>query len=45
MRKLYNCNNNKNRSYQEEQINFKVKEIDKNANEEHGAVSSTGPYS
>ena len=24
---------------------FKVKEIDKNAHEEHGAVSSTGPYS
>ena len=38
--KLYNCNNNKNRSYQDE-----VKEIDKNAHEEHGAVSSTGPYS
>ena len=38
--KLYNCNNNKNRSY-----TFKVKEIDRNAHEEHGAVSSTGPYS
>ena len=24
---------------------FKVKEIDKNAHEEHGAVSSTGSYS